>query len=437
MNKIQNKNINIDNFDTTNEQFQKIFEIVNNTNRSLLITGEAGSGKSTILNKLHQFTHKNIVVLAPTGLAAVNVNGQTIHRFCSFPPRMLIADDISETKNPMHAKTIRKMDILIIDEISMVRADTFDAIDLYLRLNRKINEPFGGLQIILFGDVMQLSPIINKEDSGIYFERYKSPYFFDSYVFGNLDIEIIKLVKNYRQINDQNFLSILRQIKQNKIDNNFLEMLNSNCLNNEIQEGAVCLTTTNNLAFEINEQKLKALSSKTYSFEAVISGDISSKDCPADQKLYLKKGAQIMFIKNDPLGRWVNGTVGVVKYVNDFVIEVTLENKNSVEVEPVRWENIRYYYDEESGSIKPQTIGYIEQYPIKLAWAVTVHKSQGQTFESVIINLGNGSFAHGQTYVALSRCKTLEGIKLIKPLTKKDFIVDHRVLEFLEEYQIS
>jgi len=437
MSAMLNKNINNSTFDNTNEQFKQILDLVENSNQSLLVTGEAGSGKSTLLNKIFEVTEKNIVTLAPTGLAAINIGGQTIHKFCNFPPRTLVADDILESKNPMHLKTINKIDILIIDEISMVRSDVFDGIDMYLRLNRKINKPFGGVQLIMFGDVMQLSPIINKDDASSFFERYKSPYFFDSSVFENLDIEIINLVKNYRQESDQHFLNILRKIKHNQIDDELLKSINDKCLGVDLSSSAVCLTTTNNLAFEINEQKLKNISTKVYVFNAVVSGEFNPKECPADQKLFLKKAAQVMFIKNDTQGRWVNGTVGVIKSVNDFVIEVMLDNNISVEIDAVRWENIKFYYDQESGTIKPQTIGYIEQYPIKLAWAVTVHKSQGQTFDKIIINLGSGSFAHGQTYVALSRCQSLEGISLVKPLTKRDFIVDKRVLAFLEEYKIN
>ncbi|GAB4149361.1 MAG: hypothetical protein OHK0017_13300 [Patescibacteria group bacterium] len=421
--------------DQNNLEFTNALYLMEDTDSNLFITGEAGTGKSTLLKFFVANSRKNVAVLAPTGLAAINAGGQTIHKFCQFPPRMMTSESIQEVKIPAQKQILKHLQTLVIDEISMVRADMFDGIDLFLRLNRRINLPFGGVQLILMGDLMQLPPILNSEERVAFGQRYNSPYFFGSQVFPQMQFKYIRLEKNYRQKGDLEFLELLQSVKQGQITPPVLSKLNSRyeADNDNISGLSIHLSTTNQIAAELNHTRLNNIAGKSFDFEAEISGQFNERDCPAESELRLKKGAQVMFIRNDPQGRWVNGTIGKISLVNDFKVMVELEGGEVYEVEPVRWEAIKYEYDEEQEKVVPKVVGWMEQFPLKLAWGVTIHKSQGQTFQKVIIDLGRGSFAHGQTYVALSRCTSLAGISLKRPLEKRDFILDRQVLQFLNQ----
>lgn len=423
--------------DQNNPEFTQAVHYMEETTDNLFITGEAGTGKSTLLRFFVENTQKNVVVLAPTGLAAINAGGQTIHKFCQFPPRLLTPDAIQEVKIPSQKKLLKSLEVIVIDEVSMVRADIMDGIDLFLRLNRRINEPFGGVQVILLGDLLQLSPIVNREEMEGFSDRYPSPYFFSSQVFSGMEFKYVELLKNYRQQDDQEFLKLLQAVKTGQLNESVLARINSRVLvgaaEAEFEQGlCVNLSTTNLIANELNQRRLHNLAGNEYIFEADMSGQFNERDCPAETVLRLKKGAQIMFIKNDSEGRWVNGTMGVIENGSKYSILVRLENGRVYEIEPVRWESVKFVYSEDQERVVPQVVGWLEQYPLKLAWGVTIHKSQGQTFDRVVIDMGRGSFAHGQTYVALSRCRSLQGIELKRPVEKRDFILDKRVLEFLD-----
>ncbi|MEM1312711.1 MAG: DEAD/DEAH box helicase [Patescibacteria group bacterium] len=425
------------NLDEQNKEFSKAIDLMDNSDNHIFLTGEAGTGKSTLLKNYVASTFKDVVVLAPTGLAAINARGQTIHKFCLLPPRFILPEDVQVTKNPVQKKLIKNIQTIIIDEVSMVRADQMDAIDRFLRINRGKNIPFGGVQMIFVGDLFQLPPVVRREDSSFFNQLYSSPYFFSAPSFSNLNIRHIELTKNYRQINDQDFLRILNQVKQGLISDALLGVINSRFVSTSEtgQENYINLTSTNQLAYSINTHKLGLLKAPEIMYQAVIEGDFRARDCQAEELLILKEQAHIMFIRNDSQGRWVNGTTGIVTKLDDQTIVVRLDSGKEYEVEPEKWENIKFVYNEEENRVESKVLGSMTQYPVKLAWAVTIHKSQGQTFDQVMIDLGRGAFSHGQTYVALSRSRTLKGIRLKRKLSRSDFIVDQRVVSFMKSIQ--
>lgn len=417
------------------QEFQDVLRILENSKNHFFITGKAGSGKSTLLQLFRNTSQKKIVVLAPTGIAALNVKGQTIHSFFGFPPRILNKKEIEKRKN----KSIyKKLDVIIIDEISMVRADILDNMDYFLRLNRDVNEPFGGVQMILFGDLFQLPPVVASSFEREYFSTvYNTPYFFSAQCLIHLDLPMIELQDEYRQ-NDRRFLRLLDAIRQNSIDYDDLIELNERFLPlPENKDFYITLTSRNDIANQINKEELDRILYQTFEFHAYIEGEFNTALFPTELVLGLKRDAQVMFIKNDLNKQYVNGTIGKIKDLHHDSIVVTIETPQKefvdVTVDKSDWEIIRYELDpSDQKSILPKTVGLFRQYPLKLAWAITIHKSQGKTFDRVIIDLGKGAFEAGQTYVALSRCRTFEGIILKNQITGRDIFVNPEIAEYYQ-----
>ncbi|RJQ59275.1 MAG: AAA family ATPase [Stygiobacter sp.] len=408
-----------------NDDFKLALSIIDGDGKSIFITGKAGTGKSTLLKYFRATTKKNIVVLAPTGLAAINVDGQTIHSFFKFPPTFIEANKIRPLRDK---EVVKKLDIVVIDEVSMVRADLMDGIDLSLQLNRNNNLPFGGVQMVFIGDLFQLPPIVKDQELKEYFaEHYGSPYFFSAKVFNKINIHMLELNKIYRQT-DNEFIGFLNQIREKKINGISLTKFNQRVKpNGEYDRNSyVTLTPTNAVANEINQEYLERINSQALMYYAHKEGKFEVNAYPTEEELKLKVGAQVILIKNDKDKRWVNGTICKISNLSSSQIFVNIEG-HTCEVKRELWENIEYYFDREKNKIEERIIGSFEQYPLRLAWALTIHKSQGQTFSKVIVDMGNGAFAHGQTYVALSRCTSIEGLILRKPLEYKDIILDDTV----------
>lgn len=424
-----------------NDQFRKALLVMEKGNKHIFVTGKAGTGKSTLLTYFRNTTKKKVVILAPTGVAALNVRGQTIHSFFRFKPDITI-DKIKRVIG--NKKNIYKnIDAIVIDEVSMVRSDLLDCVDRFMRLNGKNSSfPFGDVQMIFIGDLYQLPPIVSGKERKIFTSYYKSQYFFDAKAFENLSIEFIELEKIYRQ-KDQYFISLLNSIRNNSANETQLEAINSR-LNRDFEPKSsdfyMYLTTTNDLAEEVNQKKLARLKGKLFTYQGLIAGDFDTKSLPTKIELFIKVGSQIMMLNNDREARWVNGSIGKIieikkdKEKKDTVI-VELADGQVIEVTPYTWELFRFSYDEKFGRIMSKTVGSFTQYPFMLAWAVTIHKSQGKTFDNVIIDIGRGTFAHGQMYVALSRCTTLSGIVLKKPIQKKHIFMDWKVVKFVTRYQ--
>jgi len=418
-----------------NDEFNAILDMIENHHEHLFITGRAGTGKSTLLNLLKKTTNKNAAVVAPTGIAALNVGGQTIHSFFRLPPKMI--DPYSITKRKNH-RFYKKLKLLIIDEISMVRADVMDSIDIFLRVNLDRDLPFGGVQLVVFGDLFQLPPVVSSQfERKILKDKYGSPYFFSADVFNEVDLRMIELRTVYRQTN-RNFINLLDNIRTRNIDYDDMAEINQRYTepSDEDDEIAITLCSTNATVNSINSQKLKELPHQSYEYKAKLTGEFNQNLNPADHFLWLKEEAQVMFVKNDPEGRFVNGTLGKVISLSHETIKVGLIKEGDykeIEVERVEWELLRYEVDPENiERFKSKIIGTFIQFPLKLAWAMTIHKSQGKTFDNVIIDLGRGAFDHGQTYVALSRCRTLEGIRLKKAIKPRDIMVDQTVVEYYD-----
>ena len=420
--------------------FETAERYVNCTGRSVFLTGKAGTGKTTFLKHICQTTTKRFVVLAPTGVAAINAGGSTIHSFFLLPLCPYLPDVkelVTEYQMPEHKrnfkkeklKIIRTLDLLIIDEISMVRADLLDAVDMTLRRFRKSNLPFGGVQLLMIGDAQQLSPVVKDDERKYMSQVYPSPYFFHSKALQQLDYITIELQKVYRQ-KDQVFLDILNAIRDNRPTNEIMNALNSRVNAYESDEDTIRLTTHNSQADGVNSRKLEMLPGDPVMFEAEVEGDFPENSYPADFVLSLKKDAQVMFIRNDSEGQYYNGKLGRVEDIspNGTVTVKDLEG-NSIVVNPVEWPNIQYILNDESGEIEPNIIGKFKQIPLKVAWAITIHKSQGLTFDRVIIDAG-AAFAFGQVYVALSRCRSLEGISLDSPIRMSSIYTDGFVSDF-------
>ena len=415
-----------------NDEFKSAFNSMEKTADHLFITGKAGTGKSTLLKYFKIYTGKKIVILAPTGVAAVNIGGQTIHSFFKFPPRLIQKNTIRRRRD---TDIIGKLDAVVIDEVSMVRADLMDGIDYALRLNRgEMKKPFGGVQMIFFGDLFQLPPVVDKAAKELLDEQYPSPYFFSAKVFHDSSLKHIELTRIYRQ-KDKKFIELLTRLRNKEHTDHDLRLLNGRHRKNIPQSGntTVILTTTNSIAGAVNEDRLAELPGKEYSYEGDISGDIQESAYPTNASLHLKKGAQVILIKNDPDKQWVNGTIARIASLSHTVIKVEIDGQ-ICEVKRVKWQKIEYSYNEDDDKIEEDVVGAFEQYPIKLAWAITIHKSQGQTFDKIIVDLGRGAFTHGQVYVALSRCSSLEGITLKRPVIHSDIIFDKQIYEFQNQF---
>lgn len=418
--------------------FQDILHQLEHSQDHYFITGRAGTGKSTLLQLFRKTTHKKVVVLSPTGISALNVQGQTIHSFFQFAPKLLVPKELFLIRRLVHL--LKAVEVIIIDEVSMVRADVLDAIDHSLRMHRNIHLPFGGVQMLFIGDLFQLPPVLSSQEEKEYFRTYyPGPYFFDAHVMQTgIPLRMVELTKVYRQT-ERHFIRLLDDLRRMQMDYDGLEELNERYLpDSPIQEPFLTLCSTNAAAQKINAERLAEIDTPPHSYLAEVQGDFNPKLFPTDYKLELRTDAQVMLIRNDPDKRFVNGTLAQIIELTDEEIKVRLdthkEEEQVIRLPKMTWEITRYKYVAESGdSIQSEVIGSFTQYPVRLAWAVTIHKSQGQTYDRVAVDLGRGAFEHGQTYVALSRCRTLGGLYLKKPLTPRDIFVDERIVEFYQK----
>lgn len=435
--------------DKDNKEFETALSLISHTNKSVFLTGKAGTGKSTFLRHVCKNVKKKHIVLAPTGIAAINVGGSTIHSVFKLPFYPLLPEDANLSLegdklrkffkyNSKTIKLLSSVELIIIDEVSMVRADTIDAIDKILRsVSRKLKEPFGGKQLLLVGDVFQLEPVVKSDEREMINRYYDNPYFFSAKVFSQVQLICVELKKVYRQ-QEPKFISLLDRIRNNMITDADIVAVNSRYKAN-IGEDELCvtLTTRRDTAEHINSEKLHQIKSQQITIEGTISGDFPTASLPTQEQLTLKVGAQIIFVKNDVDKRWVNGTIGRVIDIDEkgeFIAVVTDEGNECV-VERERWENTTYKYNEKKKEVEQDVVGTFIQFPIKLAWAITVHKSQGLTFSKTIIDFsGGGAFAAGQTYVALSRCTSMDGIRLNYKISRRDIFVNEEVVKFSKTF---
>jgi hypothetical protein len=414
-----------------NPQLELANNLLKHTDTNLFLTGKAGTGKTTFLHYIRENSPKRMIVVAPTGVAAINAKGVTIHSFfqlsfAPFIPNVKPANTEFFRFSKEKINIMRTLDLLVIDEISMVRADLLDAVDSVLRQFRRSELPFGGVQLLLIGDMEQLAPVVKDEEWELLTPFYKTPFFFDCVALKKTSYVCVELKTVYRQ-SDEAFINMLNCIRENKIDQNLLQELNKRYqpdFNPENEEGYIILTTHNYQAQRINNDKLAKIKDKSYCFEAKITGNFPEYSFPTDAKLELKKGAQVMFVKNDLSSekRYYNGKIAIITQIGENRIEAQgKEDSNPIVVEKAVWSNMKYTIDADTKELQEEEEGAFEQYPLKTAWAITVHKSQGLTFEKAIID-ANASFAHGQVYVALSRCRTLEGLALRSPISAHSII---------------
>lgn len=419
----------------TDAEWKKVWDIIHTHKSSVNLCGKAGTGKSTFLRALAKFSDKKIIFTAPTGIAALNIRGVTLHSFFGLHFGPLLPDDprwLNHKLNQRKTKIIKKMDLLVIDEISMVRADVFDSVDLILRKTCKNELPFGGKQLLIVGDNFQLEPVVKPDEWDKLSMMYESPYYFSSIVFKKSNFEIIELKTIYRQ-NEQFFIRLLDKIRTASAGMNDLEELNSRLVSkneNDENQFGILLATRNAAATAENLIKLAKLKNAQHDFSAKIEGKFSASNYPADELLSLKKDAQVIMIRNDMNKKWVNGTLGKVTEIYEDEICILLENNKEVTVSREVWEQIEYVFDSTKKTITENVIGTFTQFPVRLAWAITIHKSQGLTFNNVVLNLEGGAFAAGQLYVALSRCRTFEGLKLLQPVKISDIKVKSEVMRF-------
>ena len=433
--------------DLDNPEFQDAWDVLQHTHRSVFLTGKAGTGKSTFLKYIRDSINKKTVVLAPTGIAAVNVGGQTMHSFFKIPFKPMVPDD-PDYANPARmrkmlrytkekVKLIQQLELIIIDEISMVRADIIDFVDRVLRVySGNMREPFGGKQLLLVGDIFQLEPVVTHDTRDILRRYYRNFFFFNARAFAQINLVAIELRKIYRQ-SDNDFIALLDRVRVNRATNADMVRLNQRCNPNyqELNDDfAITLATRRDTVDSINDEHMKALKTPERVYEGAIEGDFPENSLPTAYHLELKEGAQVIFIRNDKDGRWCNGTIAIVTRLSESRVYVALESGEEMAVEPEVWENMQYTYNEKEKKVEEKVLGSFSQIPLKPAWALTVHRSQGLTFNKVVIDFAGGAFTGGQTYVALSRCTSLEGITLLKPLSERDIIVNMAVVDFSRQF---
>ncbi len=421
-----------------NVQFQKAIELMSDLHQSVFITGKAGTGKSTLLDYFCKHSDNNPIILAPTGVAALNVKGQTIHGFFNFYVDVTPQKIKDKVVKPRTKKTYKKIKTIIIDEVSMLRADLLDCIDMFLRIYGPMpNQPFGGVQMIFVGDLYQLPPVVTSQERDLFRDHYKSPYFFSAEAFEHVDFKIIELDKVYRQ-KEQEFVDLLNTIRNNSISDADLLHLNSRYLPNfktTDDQFYISLTTTNKKSDEINEEYLDALPEKLQVSKAGVKGDFTKEYYPTAKLLRYKIGAQIMLLNNDPKRRWVNGSIGVIESTKideegEPYLRIRLQSTEQIVlVHKFNWEVFKF--TAVGKDIISEPIGTFSQFPFRLAWAVTIHKSQGKTFDNVIVDIGRGTFASGQMYVALSRCTSFEGLVLKTPIKKHHIQTDYKIGQYL------
>jgi ATP-dependent exoDNAse (exonuclease V) alpha subunit len=409
---------------------EAMLDLLQSSTAPIFLTGKAGTGKSMLLQYFRQKSKKNIIVCAPTGVAALNIGGQTIHSLFKIPPELIRKNSLKVEKRT--AKLLRHVDIVIIDEISMVRPDLMDGIDHILRKARKSKLPFGGVQVIMFGDLYQLPPVIDKELMDYFEQNYGGNFFFNADVWKKIKFEIQELTTVFRQ-KDEDFKAILNAIRDGTITDKQIAILNKRADVQVPLEGVITLTTTNSSAKKINETKLALLKDKEHEYKAEISGFFENNASPTEEILRLKKGAQIMLLKNDKEKRWVNGTLGYIHSLKDDEIKVNIDG-NIYAVPKETWKKIRYVLNETKDVLEEEVISSFTQFPLRLAWAITIHKSQGQTYNSVAIDMGYGAFAHGHTYVGLSRSKSIEGLYLKRKISREDIIVEAKIIDFMRRF---
>lgn len=410
----------------------EFLKLVENSKQNVFLTGKAGTGKSTLLRYFRATTNKKIAVLAPTGVAALNVQGQTIHSFFKFGPNITL--DGVQKKYGEAGKLYRELDVLVIDEISMVRADLFDCVEKFLRLNGPFPvEPFGGVQVILIGDLFQLPPVVKREDRAIFKNHYKSPFFFSAHSYGAGLFKTVELSQVFRQA-DGAFVEALNAFRRADFNEGHIDTINSRVVDdyeNAANEFAISLVTTNALAESINSRQMEKLDSQRVIYTGQITDRFKEGDLPTAKELVLKEGAQVMLLNNDPGRKWVNGDIVKILKLSPSSIRVLFDDGTFEDVEQHKWDAVEFVFDEETRRIRSKVVGSFTQFPLKLAWAVTIHKGQGKTFDRVHIDFGTGAFAPGQAYVALSRCRTLEGMVLSTPLESRHVWADEDVLRFM------
>lgn len=438
--------------DTSTPEFQNALSLVRFTRQSVFLTGRAGTGKSTFLRYVCEHVRKKHVVLAPTGIAAINAGGCTLHSFFKLPFHPLLPDDPRYAPSRLkdflkytrdRIRLIRNVELIIIDEISMVRADIIDFIDLILRVySGNMREPFGGKQMLLIGDVFQLEPVVKTDERDILGRFYPNAYFFSARVFAQMQLVSVELTKVYRQT-DRAFIRVLDHIRCNVVSAEELRLINTryvpeavHTVGAEASDIQIVLATRRDTVDYINQNGLDALPGECVRLKGEVQGEFPDTSLPTLLTLEIKPGAQVIFVKNDPEHRWVNGTLGLVSSINEEagLVHVDIEGGSSVTVEPMQWRNVRYTYNETEKRIEEEELGTFTQFPIRLAWAITIHKSQGLTFRRVTIDFGGGTFAGGQAYVALSRCTSLEGIRLKQKVAPSDVFVRPEVLQFASHF---
>ena len=428
-------------------QAKSVLLLMNESSKHIFLTGKAGTGKSTLLDYFRHTSEKKMVVLAPTGVSAVNIDGETIHAFFGLKPGYELPEAL-KLKQPKNPSLYKRIESIVIDEISMVRADLMDAMDIFLRNVRKSDEPFGGVQMIFIGDLYQLPPVITSQDKDIFYNEYgyTAPYFFNSDVFNRDDfyLEFVELEKVYRQ-EDSGFVDLLNSVRDNSINYKQIKELNKCTAKNGFypnkDSGVISLCTTNRDVDAINMKNLAEIDSDAFLSESEIVGEVKKNLFPAEEDLVLKNGAQVIFLNNDEERKWVNGTLGKIIKIDKELQTLTIETQSKIgtdivkkthEVKRHQWDISKYVMKQ--GVLEREQIGSFKQFPVKLAWAITIHKSQGKTFDKVFIDFGRGTFAHGQAYVALSRCRSFEGMQMKRLLRKSDIKMDERVRDFFARF---